>query len=164
MIEILSRRLTNKILRNAGFYVVPAVGIWMAGCHVQRHTVASAAALPGIEKVGHVVVIYMENHSFDNLYGQFPGADGLSVATTGEITQVDSNGQPYPYLPPIAGNSAFPTNLLNGIFNIDQYVASNRETPDVLHRWYQEQLQIDAGKMDKFALYNTSKGLTMGVL
>ena len=32
----------------------------------------------GIEKINHVVVIYMENHGFDNLYGQFEGADGLN--------------------------------------------------------------------------------------
>jgi phospholipase C len=30
-----------------------------------------------INKIKHVVVIYLENHSFDNLYGQFAGANGL---------------------------------------------------------------------------------------
>jgi len=30
-----------------------------------------------IHKINHVVVIYLENHSFDNLYGEFPGANGL---------------------------------------------------------------------------------------
>lgn len=145
----------------SGLCILAAAGLIMS-CHVQRRVAASATAPRGIDRVGHVVVIYMENHSFDNLYGQFPGADGLSSATPGETTQVDSGGQPYTYLPPIRGNSAFPTNLPNGIFNIDQYVPSDRETPDVLHRWYQEPQQIDGGKMDKFALYNSSKGLTMG--
>jgi len=28
-------------------------------------------------KVGNIVVIYAENHSFDNLYGMFPGANGI---------------------------------------------------------------------------------------
>ncbi len=51
--------------------------------------------LPGeVSKIQHVVVIYMENHSFDNLYGQFAGADGLSGATAAEITQVDATGTP----------------------------------------------------------------------
>jgi phospholipase C len=116
----------------------------------------------GIEKVGHVVVIYMENHSFDNLYGQYPGANGLDSATKAQITQIDASGLPYTFLPPIPGGSAFPSNLANNIFNIDQYVPSDQETPDVLHRFYQEQEQIDGGRMDKFALYNNSKGLTMG--
>ncbi|HEY4206974.1 MAG TPA: alkaline phosphatase family protein [Puia sp.] len=134
----------------------------LASCNTQRKAAMGSKATGGIEKVGHVVVIYMENHSFDNLYGQFEGADGLTDAKPSEITQVDAHGQPYEFLPPIAGNGAFPTNLPNKLFNIDQFVPSDRETPDVLHRWYQEQWQIDSGRMDKFALYNSSKGLTMG--
>jgi phospholipase C len=114
------------------------------------------------ENIKHVVVIYLENHSFDNLYGQFAGANGLSNAVKAKITQVDSNGKPYVFLPPISGTSAFPTNLPNTYFNIDQYIPNDQETPDVLHRYYQEQLQIDGGKMDKYALYNTSAGLSQG--
>ena len=34
----------------------------------------------GIKKINHVVVIYMENHSFDNLWGQFPG-DGKAAVS-----------------------------------------------------------------------------------
>lgn len=37
-------------------------------------------------KVKNVVVIYAENRSFDNLFGNFPGANGLS-------TVVDSSGK-----------------------------------------------------------------------
>jgi phospholipase C len=120
------------------------------------------AAKPGINKVGHIVVIYMENHSFDNLYGQFAGANGLSGASASNVTQVDEAGNPFKYLPPIPGTSIFPTNLPNNYFNIDQYIPSDQETPDVTHKYYQEQIQINGGKMDKFALYNSSKGLTMG--
>jgi phospholipase C len=119
-------------------------------------------ATPGINKVNHVVVIYLENHSFDNLYGQFSGANGIANASASLITQVDANGQAYATLPAIPGTSAFPTNLPNALFNIDQYVPSDQLIPDVLHRYYQEQMQIDGGKMDKFALYNSSAGLSMG--
>jgi len=115
-----------------------------------------------VKKIKHVVVIYLENHSFDNLYGQFPGANGLADAKVKNIIQVDSNNKPYTFLPPIPGTSAFPINLANNYFNIDQYVPNDQETPDVLHRYYQEQLQIDGGKMDKYALYNTSAGLSQG--
>lgn len=116
----------------------------------------------GIKKINHVVVIYMENHSFDNLYGEFAGADGLSNAQKANIIQVDENGKAYEYLPEIPRNSAFPTNLPNNYFNIDQYVPPDKETPDVTHQYYHEIMQIDSGKMDKFALYNHSKGLSMG--
>jgi phospholipase C len=115
-----------------------------------------------LDRVKHVVVIYLENHSFDNLYGQFAGANGLQYADPSNITQVDSNGNPYTFLPPVSGTLAFPTNLPNTFFNIDQYVPNDQMTPDVLHRYYQEQLQIDGGKMDKYALYNTSAGLSQG--
>jgi phospholipase C len=116
-----------------------------------------------INSVNHVVVIYMENHSFDNLYGQFAGANGISNATPSNTTQVDANGVPYSVLPAIPGTPTFPTNLSNTIFNIDQYVANDVITQDVLHRYYQEQIQIDGGKMDKFALYNSnSAGLSQG--
>src|SRR6185295_11042125 len=33
-----------------------------------------------IDKVDHIIVIFMENHSFDNLYGVFPGTDGVANA------------------------------------------------------------------------------------
>ena len=115
-----------------------------------------------LNKIQHVVVIYMENHSFDNLYGDFPGANGLADAPENRIIQVDSTGMPYSVLPAITGTTAFPTNLPNHFFDIDQYVPNDMLTPDVLHRYYQEQLQIDGGKMDKYALYNTSAGLSQG--
>lgn len=115
-----------------------------------------------IENIKHVVVIYLENHSFDNLYGQFSGGNGLQNARPSNTTQVDSSGNPYTFLPPVSGTLAFPTNLPNTFFNIDQYVPNDQMTPDVLHRYYQEQLQIDGGKMDKYALYNTSAGLSQG--
>jgi phospholipase C len=42
---------------------------------------ALAAALPahddGIQKIRHVVIVMQENHSFDNYFGTYPGADGL---------------------------------------------------------------------------------------
>ena len=27
--------------------------------------------------INHTIVIFLENHTFDNLYGKFPGANGL---------------------------------------------------------------------------------------
>jgi phospholipase C len=152
-------------MQKKAFYILVASAMIFVSCHTQRHlsnTTTGIQATGGIQKVGHVVVVYMENHSFDNLYGQFEGADGLSAAGATAVTQLDARGNPYTNLPAINASSAFPTNLPNNYFNIDQYVPSDKEIPDVLHRYYQEQMQIDGGKMDKFALYNSSAGLTMG--
>jgi phospholipase C len=39
---------------------------------------ASAAdAGPGIHRIKHVVIVMQENHSFDNYFGTYPGADGI---------------------------------------------------------------------------------------
>src|SRR5690606_7948101 len=100
--------------------------------------------------------------SFDNLYGQFEGADGLSNASETAITQLDDSDKPYTFLPEIPRSSVFPVNLPNRNFNIDQYVPSDQEIPDVTHRYYQEIMQINGGKMNKFALHNHTKGLAMG--
>ncbi len=51
-----------------------------------------------LDDVKHIIVIYMENRSFDNLYGAYPGADGLANAGA-TATQVDKNGAPYATLP-----------------------------------------------------------------
>ena len=139
-----------KAIFKTPFLVLAAIGL------------TSAPASAQISKVKHVVVIYMENHSFDNLWGQFPGADGLEQAKKENIIQVDASEQPYQFLPPIPRSSAFPTNLPNTYFNIDQYVAADQVSPDVTHRFYQEQKQINGGKMNKFALYNNTKGFAMG--
>ncbi len=49
-------------------------------------TTNNAAAVASIQ---HIVVIYQENWPFDGLYGSFPGANGISSATTASKAQVD---------------------------------------------------------------------------
>lgn len=115
---------------------------------------------PALRQLDHIVVIYLENHSFDNLYGEFPGADGLGEAEDAPV-QVDATGTPYATLPAIP-SKYFPTNLPNAPFNIEQYVPANVATIDLVHRFYQEQAQIDHGRMDKFALVSDAKGLVVG--
>src|ERR1700761_631168 len=149
-------------LKTRAFASVAGVALlsaMLAGCHKDKKVTTGAS----INSVNHVVVIYMENHSFDNLYGSFEGANGLSNATPANTTQVDGTGTVYqslpvlPNVPNISGSTPvvpFPTNLANTYFNIDQLVPNNALTQDVLHRYYQEQLQIDGGKMDKFSFYN----------
>ena len=39
-------------------------------------------------QIGHVVVIFKENHSFDNYFGQFPGANGATFGKTSTGTTV----------------------------------------------------------------------------
>ncbi len=123
----------------------------------------------GLAQIDHIIVIYLENHSFDNLYGRFPGANGLANAGDGAI-QRDKDGKVFATLPPAidvgrkppAPDPRFPPDLPNRPFEIDKYVPIDQKTGDLVHRFYQEQAQIDGGRMDKFAAYSDAAGLTMG--
>jgi phospholipase C len=131
----------------------------------------------GIEKIDTVVFIYAENRSFDNLYGSFPGADGLQNVTAANSTQVDRDGSVLKELPPIwdglTGKGVTPTitqaqteHLPNKPFAIDD--STGFKTPlsvttrDLWHLFYQNQMQIDGGKNDRFVAYADSGALVMG--
>ncbi|MGA9604649.1 MAG: acid phosphatase [Methyloceanibacter sp.] len=125
----------------------------------------SAAQLSDVE---HIIVIYLENHSFDNLFGFFPNADGIAAAGATKI-QVDPDGLPYNFLPPIHEGKSdspidrnFPEKLPNQPFSIDAYVPLREPTRDLIHRFYHQRAQIDGGLMDKFAAYSNASGLAMG--
>jgi len=130
---------------------------------------APPPAKPGLDKVGHIIVLYLENRSFDNLYGLFPGAEGLAQAASAP-PQVDGDGKPYATLPVVVNTSAkppvvderFPKDLPNKPFRVEQYVALDQPTGDLVHRWYQEQQQINGGRMDRFAAISDAHGLAMG--
>jgi acid phosphatase len=138
---------------------------------------AAGAAPAGYDKIDTVVVIYAENRSFDNLYGGFPGANGLSNLSAGQVRQLDRNGQPLAELPPAWGGltakgvtppvtEAQSAHLANTPFAIDDPSGFNEKTDvitrDLWHRFYQEQMQIDGGRNDKFVSWADSGGLVMG--
>jgi phospholipase C len=120
---------------------------------------ADALRIVASSRLKNLVVIYLENHSFDNLYGEFAGADGLANASA-TATQRDLSGNIFAALPSPGG--AFPLVLPNAPFSIEQYVPIGMSPPDLVHRFYQEQSQIDGGRMDKFAAISDAKGLVMG--
>jgi len=124
-----------------------------------------------LAKIQHIVVIYGENRSFDNLYGLYPGADGIAQAPAQARTQIDRDGSVMPVLPPVwKGNGPefdprFTDKLPNGPFRIDQAPAQlplSVPTRDLVHRYYQNIEQIDGGRNDRFAALSDAGGLTMG--
>ena len=136
-------------------------------------TVVSCAATrpssPGLDRIDHIIVIYAENRSFDNLYGLFPGADGIANATPEQSTQVDVDGKALPHLPPVwKGNDpdpAFPKDLPNKPFRIDAppiNLPLSTPTRDLIHKFYQQQEQINGGRNNRFAEVSDAGGLTMG--
>jgi acid phosphatase len=153
------RQLESRWLQGALAFVVLA-----AGCATQERPQKDRLA-----DIEHIVVIYAENRSFDNLYGLFPGADGIANATPAQYTQVDRDGTPLPRLPPVwkgkDADPAFPTDLPNKPFRIDAPPISlplSEATRDLVHRFYQSQAQINGGRNDRFAAVSDAGGLALG--
>ena len=162
------RKNTRKYLAAATIAAIVALGGCANGTLDERQDLSS---------VRNIVVIYAENRSFDNLYGSFPGADGLQNISAANARQLDRDGKPLPTLPPIWNgltqrgvipavtqsatrdlpNAPFAIDDPNG-FNTSRHVA----TRDLWHRFYENQMQIDGGKNDMFAAWADSGGLTMG--
>ena len=128
---------------------------------------ATAADMPaGMEKVQHIVVIYLENRGFDHMYGLFPGANGLSNAGTAAL-QTDRDGKPYATLPALMltkelADTRFPKNLPNQPFDLGDYVQPDQKTSSPIHRFYQNQMQISGGRNDRFVANSSSGALVMG--
>src|SRR4051812_2640849 len=151
-------------------------------------------ALAGVQ---HFVVVYEENHSFDNLYGGWEGVDGLGDADAAHTVQVDQAGTPFacllqkdvnltsPPLPADCSTSPFASHFPNAPFGIDAYIPPDATTcpapgvfapdgvpngtgepggctRDLVHRFYQEQYQLDGGRQDLYVTGSDAVGLTMG--
>jgi phospholipase C len=155
-----------------------------------------------LSKIQHIVVIYEENHSFDNLYGGWEGVTGLGSADAAHTTQIGQGGTPYTCLlqndvnltsPPLPADctdtttgTTFTSHFPNAPFPIDAYIpasartcpqpgvfAPNGLTPspsnlpggctrDIVHRFYQEQYQLNGGNQNRYTTGSDAVGLTQG--
>src|SRR5689334_317960 len=164
-------------------HVVSAV---LAGLALLLVPAAASAHHHGSRQPKHIVVIYEENHSFDNLYGGWERVDGLSQARPSHTTQVNQAGQAYRCLlqndvnltsPPLSSRCTDTTtattsssHFFNRPFTIDRYIKPTDKTcpppgvfaphgvlkdspgaleggctEDIVHRFYQEQYQLNGG-------------------
>jgi acid phosphatase len=156
-----------------------------------------------LSKINHIVVIYQENHSFDNLYGSWPGVNGLANADGAHRLQIKQNGTVFACLLQndvnLAGiqpascvdttgtpaNTAFTSHFTNQPFNISDYIHSTDTTcpapgafyphgvpqgtglpggctEDLVHRFYQEQYQLNTGQQNRYTAGSDAVGLTQG--
>jgi phospholipase C len=95
-------------------------------------TVLANSAIP----IAHVVVIFQENHTFDNYFGTYPGANGL---TRGLALPVSSQSN----------------------VTVVPYHLSNTSTSSLDHDSITAHSAYDNGKMDGF-IYAEGSNLTMG--
>jgi phospholipase C len=126
---------------------------------------AASVAAPGngdankLQGIDHIVVVYEENHSFDNLYGGWEGVRGLADADAAHTTQIGQTGPssfaPYECLyqddanlqaqsaanpsAPLSDTcdnttgGSFPSHFANAPFSIDDYISPDDVTcPPVL--------------------------------
>jgi acid phosphatase len=163
---------------------------------------ASGAGGDRLSRINHIVVIYQENHSFDNLYGRWEGVNGLRHAPRSHTVQVNQAGEPYDCLlqndvnltsPPLSvrctdttTGTAFSSHFRNRPFTIDDYIPPTATTcpapgvfapngvlngtglpggctRDLVHRFYQEQYQLNDGHQNRYVTGSDAVGLTMGV-
>jgi len=147
--------------------VTPLARLSVLALAVLAASCAGLAPVPSrLAGIDHVVVIYQENWSFDGLYGKFPGANG--IANAGDtVKQTDVHGQPYATLPPSIDNwrrqpeRRIPANLPVAPFDLGLYVPPDQMTGNPVHRFYQQQYQINGGKMDRFVAWGGTGGLVM---
>jgi phospholipase C len=158
-------------MKNLKTKCASAAGALLVGLIILSMVAPTYAAPNPLSQINHIVVIYQENWSFDSLYGKFPGANGIANAGYNAI-QIDRNGDPYTTLPqalntnlkPAQPDKRFPSDLPVQPFDLGQYVPADQKIGDPGVGFYQEQYQIDGGRMDKFVAWspNNNGGLTMG--
>jgi acid phosphatase len=192
-------RYTSRALSSAALLAGLTIGLAVASPALGDESNRSNK----LDKVDHIVVIYQENHSFDNLFGRWEGVNGLADADAAHTTQVTQSGVTYTCLKQndvkLTSPSPLPTTCIdtttgssfqsafqNQPFAIDDYVApsdtscpapgspsgppgvakgSGRPggcTEDLVHRYYQEQYQLDGGKQDRYTTGSDAIGLTQG--
>ncbi|WP_448099813.1 acid phosphatase [Luteibacter jiangsuensis] len=134
--------------------------------------------------IQHVVVIYAENRSFNNLFADFPGLQSpLSAVPKERYLQRDRDGKVLDTLPPIWGglvpheqvvdhktykilekdivglpNAPWALHTGDGTTPLPHGVV----TRDLVHAFYNNQLQINGGKNDGFVAWGDNGALTMG--
>lgn len=133
--------------------------------------------------IQHVVVLFAENRSFNNLFGSFPGLQQpLADVPAEALRQRDRDGSVLATLPPIWGGmvphaqivehrkfhiqEADISGLPNGPFALrtpdGDPLPQGVITRNLVHQFYQNQLQINGGKNDGFVAWGDSGAFPMG--
>ncbi|MGH8144895.1 MAG: acid phosphatase [Rhodanobacteraceae bacterium] len=135
------------------------------------------------EHIRHVVVIYCENRSFNNLFAEFPGLQQpLSSLPPERFLQRDRDGSVLKMLPPVwHGLVPHQQTLAGKVYQIEQNAITGLAnapwalrtphgeplphglvTRDVIHRFYRNQRQINDGRNDGFVAWGDTGAMVMG--
>ncbi|MES1164161.1 MAG: acid phosphatase, partial [Verrucomicrobiota bacterium] len=160
-----------------------------AACAPSASVTVTCTNTPLQADVQNVVVIFAENRSFDGLFGNFPGAHGLSevvdasgTPTAAYVPQKDRDGTTVLAKLPqtwggatAAGNPTVVTqaqtdNLANSPFPLETGFVANGGpmlttldvTRDIAHRFFENAMEINGGTSDMYAAWEDAGGITMG--
>ncbi|WP_267225378.1 acid phosphatase [Dyella silvae] len=135
------------------------------------------------EHIQQVVVIYAENRSFNNLFADFPGVEKpLSALKPEQYQQRDRDGSLLKTLPPVWHGLAPHKQTVNhrtyqvmqddltGLPNAPWALRTGAGEPlphgvvtrDLVHRFYENQQQINEGKNDGFVAWSDTGAMVMG--
>jgi phospholipase C len=170
----------------AALFATPTGFTFAAGPTPERQKSEQA-----VKQLQHIIVIFQENWSFDSLYGQFPGANGLQHGFD-TLPQYDqaTNYTSLIYQTPRPLNNGvadpnFPSSMDGHLgwwadqnlslplapFDFTNYIGADVKTGDIIHRFYHEQLQIDNGALEtkkndlsKFVTWSDNPGLVLSYL
>jgi acid phosphatase len=178
----------HALKRSSALFAIASL-FALDGCGRMRTSPPSATLQTVRDSVKTIVVIYAENRSFDNLFGKFPGANGLRTVlgsdgrpTSAYMPQKDRDGvSVLPTLPPTwrgvthtgvqpVVTQAQSAGLPNAPFAIETgfersakvTLSTSTITRDLWHRFFENQMQIAGGRNDGFAAWSDAGGLTMG--
>ncbi len=132
----------------------------IAGCLLTMSVMMHGSDLRN--KIDHIIVVYFENRSFDHLFHGFSGTDRSD--SLNRFPQVDYHNYPYAFLQMSEEGKklGFPERVANGPLALDGVVKQTDIIPDMVHRFYQNQLQINGGKNNRFVDISDQKALSMG--
>src|SRR6516165_9334536 len=68
-------RLLKRLFIGASVLMLIGIGAW----RIVPGTFSQHAHASGTSPIQHVVIIMLENHTFDNYFGTFPGAYGVTL-------------------------------------------------------------------------------------
>ena len=171
--EVLSNPAANK----AAGYSLPLVRMGLLASLLSSGMAIAGETLPTIRDVKHFVVIYMENHSFDNRFGSWEGVNGR-IGTY--IKQVNQEGLEFECLPQTQKNlvnvpvtcidvaNKVESGFTNQAFNLADYqcdplldVTCLNPRDSLTHQFYQEIYQINHGMMNRYVIANDTAGATV---
>jgi acid phosphatase len=178
------RRLLGGLALGGAALAIGGTETLAAGAKPASSSMAPAAIDEALRKdIQQVVVIYLENRSFNNLFANFPGVEQpLGALKPEAYLQRDRDGSVLKELPPIWHGLAPHKQTVNhrdyqvmqdhltGLPNAPWALRTGDGEPlphgvvtrDLIHAFYENQRQINGGKNDGFVAWGDTGAMVMG--